>query len=233
MEIKVTKRNLTGKKTKELTSTNILPGIISGPTKKESMMIQMDPKEFKNLFDKAGFNKLIEVNVEKESKPFKCIIREIQYHPVTDKIIHVGFFEPDLSRPITAEVPVVIKGVSKAIKDNIGFLVTPVDYVLVRALPEKLPDEITIDISNLEKIGDNILLKDIVFPEGVTPAMENIETVSLVFIAPPQKEIVEEEKVAEETVEGEVKEEGKEGKVAEGGEEGAEEEAEKAEEKKE
>ncbi len=207
MKVKLKIRKKTGKKVKYLRKAGVLPCSIYGP-KRESINVEVDLEEFRKLFKACGYSKLIDTEVEGEGKISKSLIREVQIDPVTDEFIHASFYELDLSKPITAYVPIVTTGVSKAVKDNVGFLVTPVDKIEVRCLPERLPEEIEVDISNLNEIGDNVSLNDIKLPEGVefTAMKDEIEKVILAYIAPPQKEIVEEEK-EEVSEEGEAKEE--------------------------
>ena len=151
-------------------------------------------------------------------------------------MIHFSLFELDLEKPITTEVPIITKGRSKAVEEKVGFLVTPIESLEVRCLPSKLPPELVIDISNLNEIGDSISVGNLTLPEDVELGGGVTETTTLAYIAPPQKEIVEEEK--EEVVSVEEAEEVGEGEEVEGeGEEVVEEDKEgeeaKEEEKKE
>lgn len=212
MKISVKKRELNGKKAKELLSDGFVPGAIYGP-KRKSTNIELNLVEFEKIFDEARYSNLIEVEVEGEKQTGKALIREVQFDPVSDRIIHVSFYELDLEKPITAEIPVVTKGESKAIIEKVGFLVTPVETITVRCLPDKLPSELLVDISSLDAIGDSVPITDLKLPEGVEFATEVAETTTLAYVAPPQKEIVEEAPVEE--GEGDVAEEGEEGEEGE------------------
>jgi large subunit ribosomal protein L25 len=202
MEITVKKREQKRKQTKTLLKKGVLPGVIYGP-KRKSLDIQFDQKTFMKVFDKAGYSKVINVSVEGEKKVVKVLVREVQYHPVSDKPIHVSLFELDWEKPITAEIPVSLIGTSKAVQEKIGILLTPVDTIHVRCLPDDLPQEIQVDISTLEKIGDAISVGDLKLSKGVTLASEVASTTTVAYIAAPQKEEVVEEKAAEVTEEGE------------------------------
>lgn len=220
MKIVVKKRKIKGRKIKNLRKEGVLPGVIYGP-KKKSLNIELDLGAFENIFRKVGCSKFVDIEVEGESKTLKVLIREVQYEPVSGQVIHVSFFELDFAKPITTAIPIEVRGESGAVKDSIGFLVTPVESLEVRCLPEKLPEKLVVDISSLDAIGDTISISDLELPEGVKLTSDIAENLTLAYIAPPQKEIVEEEK--EEEVGEEDEEAGEEG---EEGEDATEEEAE-------
>lgn len=216
MKLKVQKREITKKKVRNIIKEGVIPAAVYGP-KRKPVNVQVSASEFGKVFEDSGYSKIIDFEVEGEKGESKVLIREVQHDPVTDEVIHVSFYDLDLTKPITTEVPVVAKGISKAVKESVGFLVTPFEYIEVRCLPEKLPDHLEVEISNLDEIGDNVSVSDLKLPDGVT-LVDIDEKATLAYIAPPQKEIVEEEPVV---AEGEEEEEGEEGEVAEG-EEGAE-----------
>jgi large subunit ribosomal protein L25 len=227
--IKAQKRKKVRKKVKDLLREGFTPAVVYGP-KRDSINVKVDVSDFKKVFKNAGYSKVADFEIEGEKKGTKVIVREVQLDPVTSEILHVSFYEPDLSKQITTEVPIVTRGTSKIVEEKTGFLVTPLDSLEVRCLPENLPSEIVIDISGLENIGDSIPLGELVLPQGVELVGEAHLSATVAYIAPPQKEIVEEEKpeveVEEEVVEGEEEAEGEEvveGEEAEKAEEGEEE----------
>jgi large subunit ribosomal protein L25 len=200
-------RKKVGKKARLLLNEGMIPGVVYGP-KRESVNIKVDEEQFRQVFQDAGYGKVIDLEVGGEKKVKKALIREVQYDPVKENILHVSFFELDLTKPITTEVPVVTKGSSRAVEENIGFLVTPFESLEVRCLPDKLPSELTVDISGLNEIGDSISVGDLKLSEGVELASDVSKSATLAYITPPQKEIVEEEEEKKEELaeEGEEKE---------------------------
>lgn len=210
LSIKAKERKELAKQNKELRIGKMIPAVIYGP-KRKSTNIQVGYKNFEKLFKEAKYSEMLDLDLE--GKTSKALIREVQYDATGDNIIHVSFYEVDLSKVITAEVPVVSKGESKAVKENIGFLVLPFDTLTIRCLPANLPKEIVVNISNLNEVGDNLLLREYKLPEGVTLDASVDQNSALAYISPPQKEIVEEvkpaveEEGAEEGVEGEEGEE--------------------------
>lgn len=213
MKISVTKRK-ESENIKKLLQDGVIPAAMYGP-KRESISIAMDATDFEKLFSRVRYSQLFDVEVEGEKKPVKALIREVQRNPVNDEFRHVSLYELDLEKPITADIPVVTKGDSKAVEDKIGFLVTPLETLEVRCLPQDLPSELVIDITPLKAIGDSLSVNDLDIPEGVELVEDLGESTTLAYIAPPQKEVVEEEPVVA-VEEGEAAEEGEEGAVAEG-----------------
>lgn len=99
------------------------------------------------------------INIEIEGKKTATIIKDIQFHPVTDRISHVDFIELKADKKIKIEIPVNLFGRSIGVLNG-GKLQQIFRRVKVYALPGDLPDSIEIDISKL-KIGQAIRIKDI------------------------------------------------------------------------
>jgi len=148
-------RKHVGKKdAKKLRSEGLVPCVIYGG--KEQIHFSVEEKQFKPLIfsPEAAF-----VHVSIDGKEFTCILQEIQYHPVSDVILHADFFEFTPDMEITMHIPVRTKGTSPGILKG-GRLVQKYRKVPVKAIPDALPEEIMIDISKLE-INDNVKVKDI------------------------------------------------------------------------
>jgi large subunit ribosomal protein L25 len=103
------------------------------------------------------------VEIDLDGKSFKAILQDIQYHPVTDKILHADFLELNDDKPITMNIPVLTKGVSKGVLRG-GKMVIRLRKLPLKALPGNMPDNITLDITNVN-IGQAIKVKDLSLPE--------------------------------------------------------------------
>ncbi len=202
MNIKAHKREIAGKKVKTIRSQALIPAVVYGPSQ-DSTNLVIDYKEFVEIYHKVGYSKMIKLQFEGEEKGEDVLIKEVQEHPLSHKVIHVSFYQVDMNRIITIDVPIVYEGIPKAVKTGVGFLVTPVTEILVRSLPSKLPSEITINVENLENVGDSILSEDIKLPDGVEYDASVPLKNAVAYIAPPQKEIVEEVVAAPVGAEGE------------------------------
>ncbi|MBN1915661.1 50S ribosomal protein L25 [Candidatus Dojkabacteria bacterium] len=237
LTIKAKKRNILGRKVKNLRKEGSIPATVYGP-KKESEPVTVDYKEFEKVFNEAGHSQMVNFEYEGEKEEGKVLIKEVQLDSLTNRFQHVSLYQVDMDRKINIEVPIRYDGVPQAVKINIGFLVTPVTEVAVRSLPMTLPSEFVVKVEHLAEVGDSVLVRDISLPEGVEFDFGVPLNNAIAYIAPPQKEIVEEEKPAEgvegeddAASEGEEGAEGKEGESKEG-ETGEEKKDEKGQEKK-
>jgi large subunit ribosomal protein L25 len=136
----------------------------------------------------------------------KAIMQDIQFHPVTDKILHIDFLEVFDGKPVTISLPVILEGVAIGVKNG-GNLMFRRPKIITKGLVANLPDAITINIENLT-IGMFIYIKD-------------IEVEGAEFLAPPNSVVVgvkTARAAIEEEVEGleEEAEEGEEGAKTEG-----------------
>lgn len=158
ISLKAEKRNLTGRKVKQLRSEGILPGNVYG-RKIKSLSIGVKLDEFKKVFSQVGETRLLELQVGSESRP--VLIHKVQSHPVTDKLIHADFLQVDLKEKVTAEVPVELIGESPAEKQGLGTVVQYIDKIEVQALPEDLPNKFEVDLSKLAEVDQAVHIKDL------------------------------------------------------------------------
>ncbi|MAJ13106.1 MAG: 50S ribosomal protein L25 [Flavobacteriales bacterium] len=86
-------------------------------------------------------------------------MQDIQFHPVTDKILHIDFLEVFDDKEVTVDIPVVLNGVAVGVRNG-GNLLFRRKKIITRAIPGNLPDAIEIDISDLS-IGQFIYIKDL------------------------------------------------------------------------
>jgi large subunit ribosomal protein L25 len=189
-------RQEVGKKVRDLRSKGILPAVLYGP-KTETLSIEVNEKDFEKVFREAGESSLISLELDK--KKFLVLIHAIEIDTISKKPIHIDFYQPRLDEEITADIPLVFTGESFAVKDLGGTLVKNIHEIEVKALPQNLPHEISVDLEKLKTFQDNILIKDLVIPQGVKIMKGPEEIVVLVA----QKVKVEEElsKPVEEKVE--------------------------------
>lgn len=89
----------------------------------------------------------------------EAVMREIQFHPVSDRVLHMDFYQIDEAKPVTMEVPVKLHGFAEGVQAG-GKLSLVVRKLKVRALPANLPGEIDLDVTNLG-LGKSIKVKDL------------------------------------------------------------------------
>ena len=100
---------------------------------------------------------IVELNIDGEVK--RAIMQDIQFHPVTDKILHIDFLEVFDNKPVTVSIPVILNGLSIGVRNG-GNLMFRRRKIITRGLPANLPDAIEINIEDV-KIGQFIYIKDI------------------------------------------------------------------------
>jgi large subunit ribosomal protein L25 len=158
IELKVSLRKTTGKKdAKKLRKNNQVPCVLYGG--KENMHFFAEERSFKDLI---YTHHVYIVNLDIEGKKHKAILKEIQFHPVSDRIDHIDFVEVASDKPVVIDLPVEITGSSVGIRAG-GKLRQRKRYVKVKGLIEHLPDSLVIDISDLE-IGQSVLAGDLKYP---------------------------------------------------------------------
>jgi large subunit ribosomal protein L25 len=143
--IKGSERESVGKvATKALRNAGAVPCVLYGGN--QAVHFSADEKAFKSLVYTPNAHT---VAIELEGKSFNAVLQDIQVHPVSDKILHIDFFEIHEDKEITIEVPVKIVGKSKGVMAG-GDLRLNNRKLKVRALPKNLPDFVEADITPLD-----------------------------------------------------------------------------------
>ncbi len=149
------KRENVGKKsTKALRDAELVPCVVYGGG--EPLNFSTEEKSFKGLVYTPEAH-TVELVIDGETIP--AVLQDIQFHPITDKILHADFYQLSDDKPVVMEVPVKITGRSKGVMAG-GVLRQSFRKLRVKALPANLPDEIEVDITPL-KIGGKVYVGDI------------------------------------------------------------------------
>lgn len=99
------------------------------------------------------------INLSIDGKEHNCVLKDIQYHPVSDHILHADFFEFPTDKPLMLAIPVNYEGVAPGVIKG-GQIVKKFRKLTVKALPKDMPDHIKVDIGELD-INQKILVKDL------------------------------------------------------------------------
>ena len=205
-KIKLQKRELTGKKIKQMREKDLIPAVIYN-SKGDSTNLSLEKGIAIQLYRIATPTTILDVEIE--GKDSKAIIKDFDINPKTTELLHVSFFEIDPKVVMDFTLPFTLKGVSPAVKNNLGILIQVSDSVKVRGKLEDLIAEIVIDVSHLDHPGQTISMEDIELPKGLELVHEGDEAMPIATITQLQKvEVVEEEEAKDE--EGEEAEEGEE-----------------------
>ena len=160
---------------KKIVTTGFIPAVIYG-FGKANQNIKVKKNDFEKVFAVAGEFNLVDLIID-ENQPVKVIIKDVQRNGITDSVIHIDFYQVDMAKKITTEIPLNFVGEAKAVKELGGTLVKNMDTVEVECLPGDLVSHIDIDISVLENFDQFIRLHDLVLPRGITLAQETNEAV--------------------------------------------------------
>lgn len=215
-------REALGKSADKVRRDGSIPAVVYGP-KIGSHAISVKASDFEKLYREVGETTLITLKIEGDDKGDSGIvlIREPKIDPVNRMFTHVDFYQLPLDKPIEISVPVELEGEAPAAKELGGTLVQTIHEIAVKALPQNLIHEITVDVSTLATFEDSITVANLTVPEGVEIIAEPETTVAFVE---EMKEEVEEEAVnegdaiADIKTEGEEKREEEAAEAAEGGE---------------
>ncbi len=166
IELKAEIRKVAGKGAARAVRKNAnIPAVIYGE-KKEPVSIELNGHDFNMLLGTPSLRtKLFEIMVG--GKKEDAMLMDIQYHPVSDKVVHVDFKRINVKEPVHVVVPVEVinADISKGIKLG-GVLNFAVRKVALRGLVADMPEKITIDLADVT-IGDTIHGSDLVLPKGI------------------------------------------------------------------
>ena len=198
------RRTVTGKQVNALRREGKLPAVIYGHNF-EATPISLDLKETTKVL--SGLTSSSLVTILLENKEYPALVRDRQRDYIKNRLIHLDFQVVSLTEKIRANVSVDLEGISPAVKDYNGVVVTGLSELEVECLPQDLPERLVVDLSKLMRIGDAIHVKDISFGEKVTIHQDPEEMIVLVTAS--TEEAVEETLVEGEAEEPEIIEKGK------------------------
>jgi large subunit ribosomal protein L25 len=186
-------------KARELRNNGYLPSVVYFHGK-DALPIKFSKSALLKLVHQHRLESVIinlKIKEDGKAKSRPCLVKEIQYDPVSEDIIHIDFNEISLTEAIKVNVSIQAKGEAIGVKHEGGSLEHILWEIEVECLPTNIPKNIAVDVSAL-KLGEAIHVKDIVFPAGVKPL--NDPAAIVLHVAAPMKE-----EVLVEAVEGEAK----------------------------
>ena len=174
-----------------------IPAVIYGD-KQAPLSIEMEERVIRRVIHEPGiFGRLLEIEVG--GKKSTVLTRDIQFHPVNDKIMHMDFLRVSQSATVAVAVPVEFINEDKCPGIKIGGVLNVVRYEVELNCPATaIPERITIDLDGV-KIGDSIHISAIPLPEGVTPTITDRDF-TVATLASPGGGVKNENEEAEEEV---------------------------------
>ncbi len=154
-----------------------IPAVVYGP-KFANTSIDLNYQEFIRFYNKNGETTLLTLDIAgKKESPVNVMVKEIDLHPVTNKVTHIDFYAPEAGKKVTASVPVEFINESAAVKAG-AQLVKVLHEIEVEALPENLPHSLQADLSIMTTVEESVHVKDIKFPAGVETTLDGEEVVA-------------------------------------------------------
>jgi len=212
IRLEAEKREAVGKGAcRKLRREGKIPGILYGPGEK-SIPLTVDGDTFTYLYRSLqGENAIFNLELS-GGKGKKTILKELQRHPFSRRIVHLDFEHISPRKRITVEVPIHLVGIPKGVKEGGGMLEHLLRQVEIECLPTDIPEHIEIDVAGLD-IGDSIHLGDLEIPNAqiLTATERSVATVLPPTVYKEAKPVEEkpeglEEQPEEEAPEGEDKE---------------------------
>lgn len=198
------RRTVTGKQVNALRREGKLPAVMYGHNF-EAAPISLDLKETTKVL--SGLTSSSLVTILLENKEFPALVRDRQRDYIKNRLIHLDFQVVSLTEKIRANVSVDLVGLSPAVKDYNGVVVTGLNELEVECLPQDLPERLVVDLAKLIKIGDSVHVRDISFGDKVTIHQDPEEMI--VLVTSGTEETVEEVGEEGEGTEPEIIEKGK------------------------
>lgn len=163
--LSVAKRELQGKKVKQLRKQGLVPGVIYGAGM-EPTPVQAEAGEVLRVVNAAGKHSPVMLSgAEKRIAMIKDVDFESTKHGV---VRHVSFHAVKADEPVEAEVPIHLTGEGESAAERAGLIVLQsLDKIEIKALPMDLPDKLEVSIVGLASAGDRLTVKDIVLPKGI------------------------------------------------------------------
>lgn len=190
LELTLDAREAQGKANKRLRRAGIVPGVVYGKGE-DSTNVQVDAKTFETLYRSAGRTSVIKFKLPGASRATSGFIKSVQRHPLSGAAIHVDYLLVNLSVEMEVEVPLTFTGTAPAVEETGGTLLHNLSSVRVKALPNDIPHEISVDVSSLDSLDKAIHVADLeVDPEKVQ-VLTDAETL-IATVVPPKVEVEEE-----------------------------------------
>lgn len=177
-----TARTDMGKKAaKEIRKNGMVPCVIYGEKKDEAgnpvaIHFSVSEKEINKLVYTPHIY-LVDINID--GTDYKAILKELQFHPVKDNVLHVDFYEVHAEKPIVMGVPIAPQGLAAGVRAG-GRLITMVRKLAVKALYQDIPEKLEVDVTSLA-LGKSIKVGDLSYDklELVTPKEVIVCTVKM------------------------------------------------------
>jgi large subunit ribosomal protein L25 len=206
---------------RKLRSSGRIPAILYG-RKNEPVSLEIDEATMRGILHSHAESVVIDLSIkgDKSDEPINVIIRDIQRHPATGRLLHIDFFRIKYGEKLRVEINLAVAGTPRGVKEQGGILEHGIRTVKLMCLPRLIPESIEFDVSEL-MIGDALKLKDVIDANPEMDFLDDPETTvahvipPIVEAKPAEEEEAEEGEGEPELVDGDKEGEGSEGESGE------------------
>jgi large subunit ribosomal protein L25 len=170
-----------------LRRTGWFPAVVYGEGR-PGVDIQLNEHDFVMMLrSHRSENMILDLTVEGKDKPFKVMLKAMQHHPMTGRVIHVDFYEISMTRKIEIEVPVKLTGIPTGVAIEGGILEHVLRALTVQCLPGDLIEELELDVSGLA-VGKNLRVRDMKVDASKHRVLDDPDQVVAAVAAPRSEE---------------------------------------------
>lgn len=163
--LKVSEREVHGKKVRQLRHDGVVPGVVYGPGM-DPVAIQVDQVLMAKVYAAAGKHAPVHITIGDKKKI--AMIKDVKVDNVKRRINHVSFHAVRQNKPVEAEVPIHLVGEGESEAERSGLIVLKtLESLQVKALPMDLPDALEVSIVHLKEAGERVLVSDIKVADNV------------------------------------------------------------------
>ncbi len=183
LELKAEPRQVVKRGIKDLRRQGLVPAVIYGKNV-EAKPVQVNARSLGKVLSVAGTHQLISLQVG-DQKAHMTLARDIQRDPIKRNYLHVDFYAVRMDEKVTAQVPLIIEGVSPAVQDLGWVLIQGLDQLEIECLPSDLISAIEVNVESLTELTSSIAVADLSVPDTIT-ILSDPESL-IVQIEPPRK----------------------------------------------
>ena len=158
--LQVAPRTVLGKKVAALRREGKTPGNVFGH-RLESRAVEADTVALTQLLRDITRNAIIDLKVDGESKPRTVVVRGVLRDPLSEKLLHIDFYQVSMTEKMRAEVPLVLVGSSEAVSTLGGVLLQMLETISIDALPADIPAHFEVDVSAITQLEGSVHVKDL------------------------------------------------------------------------
>jgi large subunit ribosomal protein L25 len=178
---------------RRLRSSGRVPGVIYGHGM-DPLSVSVNARDLRHVLTLHGLNQVLTLDVD--GSKHLVLARQLQRHPVRHTVAHVDFQVVRRDEVVHANVAIVLEGTPTGVLREGGLVEQPITSLAVRATPEHIPAEITVDVSGLA-VGDAVRVGDLKLPPGVTTDVDAEEVVVVAAASRVAAELAEAGEAAE------------------------------------